>query len=123
MLGNLRIRIRDGTEQTINPIQIIRYWNHSHTAPQDDLMLIRLAKPAILNEKVQPIALATSTVKPGTICMLSGLDWSQNNNGECTCPRTSGHELYLMRQAGEEPHVCVTESGGGWGGDQGESTV
>lgn len=81
MLGNLRIRIRDGTEQTINPIQIIRYWNHSHTAPQDDLMLIRLAKPAILNEKVQPIALATSTVKPGTICMLSGLDWSQNNNG------------------------------------------
>ena len=122
MLGNFRIRIRDGTEQTISPIQIIRYWNHSHSAPQDDLMLIRLAKPAILNEKVQPIALATSTVKPGTICMLSGLDWSQNNNGECTCPQTSGCQLYLMRQVGEEPHVCVTESRGGWRGDKGHSS-
>ena len=103
MLGNLRVRVRDGTEQTTNPIQIIRYWNHSHSSPQDDLMLIRLAKPATLNEKVQPIALATSTVKPGTICMLSGLDWSQNNNGECTCHGTSGRQLYLVRQAGEGP--------------------
>ena len=70
----------------LRPRKMKWQWNHSHSAPQDDLMLIRLAKPAILNEKVQPIALATSTVKPGTICMLSGLDWSQNNNGECTCP-------------------------------------
>ncbi|KAB0404152.1 hypothetical protein E2I00_018884 [Balaenoptera physalus] len=81
MLGNLRVRIRDGTEQIIDPIQIVRYWNYSHSSPQDDLMLIRLAKPANLNHKVQPIPLATSTVKPGTICMLSGLDWSQDNSG------------------------------------------
>ncbi|XP_047619648.1 probable inactive serine protease 37 [Phacochoerus africanus] len=80
MLGNFRIRVRDGTEQTINPIQIIRYWNHSHSAPQDDLMLIKLAKPATLNHKVQTLPLATSTVKPGTNCLLSGLDWSQDNN-------------------------------------------
>ncbi|XP_061054098.1 probable inactive serine protease 37 isoform X1 [Eubalaena glacialis] len=81
MLGNLRVRIRDGTEQIIDPIQIVRYWNYSHSSPQDDLMLIRLAKPANLNHKVQPIPLATSTVKPGTVCMLSGLDWSQDNSG------------------------------------------
>lgn len=82
MLGNFRVRVRDGTEQTINPIQIIRYWNYSHTSPQDDLMLIKLAKPANYSHKVQPLSLATSSVRPGTICLLSGLDWSQNNSGE-----------------------------------------
>ncbi|XP_002721883.1 probable inactive serine protease 37 [Oryctolagus cuniculus] len=81
MLGNFKSRVRDGTEQTINPIQIIRYWNYNDTSPQDDLMLIKLAKPAALNHKVQPLALATSNIRPGTVCLLSGLDWSQENSG------------------------------------------
>ncbi|MEJ1280731.1 protease serine 37 [Cricetulus griseus] len=84
MLGNLKSRVRDGTEQTIHPIQIIRYWNFSHTAPQDDLMLIKLATPAVFNHKVQVIPLATANVRPGTVCSLSGLDWSQENTGKCT---------------------------------------
>lgn len=84
MLGNFKIRIRDGTEQAINPVQIIRYWNYSHSSPQDDLMLIKLAKPAVLNTKVQPLPLATSNVWPGTVCLLSGLDWSHDNSGEYT---------------------------------------
>ena len=102
MLGNFRIRVRDGTEQTINPIQIIRYWNHSHSAPQDDLMLIKLAKPATLNHKVQTLPLATSTVRPGTNCLLSGLDWSQDNNSECISHRKSG-SLVIP----EEEHPCL----------------
>ncbi|XP_003791689.1 probable inactive serine protease 37 [Otolemur garnettii] len=81
MLGNLKSRIRDGTEQTINPIQIVRYWNYSHSSPQDDIMLIKLDKPAVLNHKVQPLPLATRNVQPGTVCLLSGLDWSQENSG------------------------------------------
>ncbi|XP_016800998.1 probable inactive serine protease 37 isoform X1 [Pan troglodytes] len=81
MLGNFKSRVRDGTEQTINPIQIVRYWNYSDSAPQDDLMLIKLAKPAMLNPKVQPLPLATTNVRPGTVCLLSGLDWSQENSG------------------------------------------
>ncbi|XP_019522305.1 PREDICTED: probable inactive serine protease 37 [Hipposideros armiger] len=81
MLGNFRIRIRDGTEQTLNPVNIVRYWNYSHSYPQDDLMLVKLAKPANLSHKVQPLDLATSNVRPGTVCLLSGLDWSKDNNG------------------------------------------
>ncbi|MBZ3876548.1 putative inactive serine protease 37 [Sciurus carolinensis] len=81
LLGNFKSRIRDGTEQTINPIQIIRYWNQTDSSPQDDLMLIKLSKPAILNHKVQILPLATSNVRPGTVCLLSGLDWSRENNG------------------------------------------
>ncbi|XP_008059832.1 probable inactive serine protease 37 isoform X2 [Carlito syrichta] len=80
MLGNFRNRIRDGTEQTITPTQVIRYWNYSHSPPQDDIMLIKLAKPAVLNSKVQLIPLATKDVQPGTVCLLSGLDWSQENS-------------------------------------------
>ncbi|XP_004430740.1 probable inactive serine protease 37 [Diceros bicornis minor] len=81
MLGNFKIRVRDGTEQTINPVQIIRYWNYSHSSPQDDLMLIKLAKPATLNTKVQLLSLATSNSRPGTVCVISGLDWSHDNSG------------------------------------------
>ncbi|KAM8812032.1 putative inactive serine protease 37 [Rhynchonycteris naso] len=81
MLGNFRTRVRDGTEQSISPINIIRYWNYSNSYPQDDLMLIKLAKPANFSHKVQPLALATSSVRPGTVCLLSGLDWSRDNSG------------------------------------------
>ncbi|XP_066111379.1 probable inactive serine protease 37 isoform X1 [Saccopteryx bilineata] len=81
MLGNFRTRVRDGTEQSISPINIVRYWNYSNSYPQDDLMLIKLAKPANFSHKVQPLALATSSVRPGTVCLLSGLDWSRDNSG------------------------------------------
>lgn len=104
MLGNFRIRVRDGTEQAINPIKIIRYWNFSHSNPQDDLMLIKLEKPARLNNKVQPLPLATSNVRPGTVCLLSGLDWSQDNNGECT-PHSKSveeHHVHIAEKRGEE---------------------
>ncbi|VTJ58831.1 Hypothetical predicted protein, partial [Marmota monax] len=101
MLGNFKSRIRDGTEQTINPIQIIRYWNHSDSSPQDDLMLIKLAKPAILNQKVQLLPLATSNVRPGTVCLLSGLDWSRENNGEYTSHRKLRSSVFL-----KEEHTC-----------------
>ncbi|XP_059512103.1 probable inactive serine protease 37 isoform X1 [Myotis daubentonii] len=81
LLGNFRIRVKDGTEQTISPTNIIRYWNFSDSYPQDDLMLIKLAKSANFSHKVQPLALATSNVRPGTVCLLSGLDWSHDNSG------------------------------------------
>lgn len=95
MLGNFKSRVRDGTEQTIHPIQIIRYWNVSHTAPQDDLMLIKLAKPATFNHKVQVLPIATTNVRPGTVCTLSGLDWSQENIGKCTFLSMSSHWFHL----------------------------
>lgn len=94
MLGNLKSRIRDGTEQTIQPVQIIRYWNYSHSAPQDDLMLIKLAKPATFNHKVQVLPIATTNVRPGTVCTLSGLDWSENNIGKCTFHSKSSRQFH-----------------------------
>ncbi|XP_036905199.1 probable inactive serine protease 37 [Sturnira hondurensis] len=81
MLGNFKTRVRDGTEQIISPINIIRYWNYSDSYPQDDLMLIKLSKSANFSHKVQPLDLATSNVRPGTVCLLSGLDWSRDNTG------------------------------------------
>lgn len=102
MLGNFRIRIRDGTEQTLHPVSIVRYWNYSHSDPQDDLMLIKLAKPANLSHKVQPLALATSNVRPGTVCLLSGLDWSTDNSGECTSHSKSGSSVTL-----QGAHPCL----------------
>lgn len=110
MLGNLRVRVRDGTEQTINPINIVRYWNYSHSYPQDDLMLIKLANPANNSHKVQPLALATSNVRPGTVCLLSGLDWSQDNSGECASRSKPGSSVIP-----EEEHPCLIAEGRGDG--------
>lgn len=108
MLGNFKIRVRDGTEQIISPINIIRYWNYSDSYPQDDLMLIKLSKSANFSHKVQPLDLATSNVRPGTVCLLSGLDWSRDNTGECTPTASWGHQLYLERGT----HVYITEKRG-----------
>lgn len=93
LLGNFRIRVKDGTEQTISPINIIRYWNFTDSYPQDDLMLIKLSKSANFSHKVQPLALATSNVRPGTVCLLSGLDWSHDNSGECISHSKSGSSI------------------------------
>lgn len=102
LLGNFRIRVKDGTEQTISPINIIRYWNFSDSYPQDDLMLIKLAKSANFSHKVQPLDLATSNVRPGTVCLLSGLDWSHDNSGEYTSHSKSGPSNIT-----QEDHSCL----------------
>uniref|UniRef100_G3VQU8 Peptidase S1 domain-containing protein n=1 Tax=Sarcophilus harrisii TaxID=9305 RepID=G3VQU8_SARHA len=81
-LGNFKKRVRDGTEQTINSVQTIRYWNLSTDSSEHNLMLIKLSTPAVLNEKVQPMALPTKNVPRGTKCIISGLDWSVKNNGK-----------------------------------------
>lgn len=101
MLGNFKVRVRDGTEQIISPINIIRYWNYSDSYPQDDLMLIKLSKSANFSHKVQPLDLATSNVRPGTVCLLSGLDWSRDNSGECTPHSKLGSSVIP-----QEGHSC-----------------
>ena len=71
-LGEHHIRVNEGTEQFISSSRVIRNPNYSSYNIDNDIMLIRLSEPAILNEYVQPVALPTKCAADGTMCTVSG---------------------------------------------------
>ena len=71
-LGEHHIRVNEGTEQFISSSRVIRNPNYSSYNINNDIMLIKLSKPATLNQYVQPVALPTSCAPAGTMCLVSG---------------------------------------------------
>merc|ERR1712189_114931 len=71
-LGEHHIRVSEGTEQFISSSRVIRNPNYNPYTIDNDIMLIKLSKPATLNEFVQPVALPTSCAPAGTMCLVSG---------------------------------------------------
>ncbi|KAM9852074.1 uncharacterized protein ACBR49_005182 [Aulostomus maculatus] len=71
-LGEHNIRVSEGTEQFIRSERVIRHPNYSSYNINNDIMLIKLSKPASLNKYVQPVALPTSCAPAGTMCKVSG---------------------------------------------------
>ncbi|CAB1333998.1 unnamed protein product, partial [Coregonus sp. 'balchen'] len=62
-LGEHNIKVTEGSEQFISSSSVIRHPNYSSYNIDNDIMLIKLSKPATLNSYVQPVALP-STVPP-----------------------------------------------------------
>ena len=71
-LGEHHIRVNEGTEQFISSSRVIRHPNYSSYNINNDIMLIKLSKPATLNQYVQPVALPTECAADGTMCTVSG---------------------------------------------------
>lgn len=71
-LGEHNIRINEETEQFIRSSRVIRHPRYSSYNINNDIMLIKLSKPATLNDKVQPVALPKSCAPAGTMCLVSG---------------------------------------------------
>ncbi|XP_067094676.1 trypsin-1-like [Osmerus mordax] len=71
-LGEHHIRVNEGNEQFISSARVIRHPNYSSYNINNDIMLIKLSKPATLNAFVQPVALPTSCAPAGTMCKVSG---------------------------------------------------
>lgn len=71
-LGEHNIRANEGTEQFISSSRVIRHPNYSSYNIDNDIMLIKLSKPATLNQYVQPVALPSSCAAAGTMCKVSG---------------------------------------------------
>uniref|UniRef100_A0A3Q4B2V5 trypsin n=1 Tax=Mola mola TaxID=94237 RepID=A0A3Q4B2V5_MOLML len=59
-LGEHHIRYSEGTEQFISSSRVIRHPRYSSYNIDNDIMLIKLKKPATLNQHVQPVALPIS---------------------------------------------------------------
>ncbi|KAE8289034.1 Trypsin-1 [Larimichthys crocea] len=62
----------DGNEQTISAVRVIPHPNYESWTISNDIMLIKLSKPATINQYVKPVALPTSCAPAGTMCTVSG---------------------------------------------------
>ncbi|KAK7151586.1 hypothetical protein R3I94_008045 [Phoxinus phoxinus] len=81
-LGKHNISGNECTVQRIEAEKVFRYPNYNNTPHNHDIMLIKLRTPAILNNYVKPIRLATSCSCAGEQCLVSG--W-----GKTGCHRAS----------------------------------
>jgi trypsin len=81
-LGEHNIKVTEGSEQFISSSRVIRHPNYSSYNINNDIMLIKLSKPATLNTYVQPVALPSSCAPAGTMCTVSG--WGNTmSSSEC----------------------------------------
>uniref|UniRef100_A0A673CLP6 trypsin n=1 Tax=Sphaeramia orbicularis TaxID=375764 RepID=A0A673CLP6_9TELE len=71
-LGEHNIGISEGSEQFISASRILQHPNYDSYTLQNDIMLLKLSRPATLNQYVQPLALPTSCAPAGTMCLVSG---------------------------------------------------
>lgn len=88
-LGEHYHRSKDGNEQVINVRRIISHPRYSRSSLVNDIALIELTKPAMINSRVQPICLPSKGSRPrigSRQCYLSG--W-----GSIQHPGPSHHTL------------------------------
>ncbi|XP_069549434.1 LOW QUALITY PROTEIN: trypsin-3-like [Brachyistius frenatus] len=71
-LGEHNIAINEGTEQFIDSATVIRHPRYNMHNLDNDIMLIKLSKPAILNSYVRTVSLPSSCAGSGTRCLISG---------------------------------------------------
>ncbi|XP_042279816.1 trypsin-2-like isoform X1 [Thunnus maccoyii] len=72
VLGDHNRWFMDGNEQIIPAARVIPHPNYESWFVNNDIMLIKLSKPATINQYVQPVALPTSCAPAGTMCKVSG---------------------------------------------------
>ncbi|CAB1452099.1 unnamed protein product [Pleuronectes platessa] len=71
-LGEHNIAVNEGTEQFINSAKVIRHPRYNSRSLDNDIMLIKLIKPATLNSYVGPVSLPSTCASAGTRCLISG---------------------------------------------------
>ncbi|KAG9275926.1 trypsin-2-like [Astyanax mexicanus] len=71
-LGEHHIFEDEGTEERIWAEKVIPYPAYDDYTYDHDFMLIKLSQPAVFNQYVQPIPLATTCARDGEQCLVSG---------------------------------------------------
>ena len=71
-LGEHNIAVNEGTEQFIDSVKVIMHPSYNSRNLDNDIMLIKLSKPASLNSYVSTVALPSSCASSGTRCLVSG---------------------------------------------------
>uniref|UniRef100_A0A3Q1FXH2 trypsin n=1 Tax=Acanthochromis polyacanthus TaxID=80966 RepID=A0A3Q1FXH2_9TELE len=71
-LGEHNIAVNEGTEQWIDGAKMIRHPGYNSYNLDNDIMLIKLSRPAALNSYVQTVALPSRCPLPDENCTVSG---------------------------------------------------
>nr|XP_037846998.1 trypsin-2 [Chlorocebus sabaeus] len=71
-LGEHNIEVLEGTEQFINAAKIIRHPNYNSRTLDNDILLIKLSSPAVINARVSTISLPTAPPAAGAEALISG---------------------------------------------------
>ncbi|KAM8979270.1 trypsin-like [Sarcophilus harrisii] len=71
-LGEHNIEVLEGNEQFIDAEKIILHPNYNSPNLNNDIMLIKLKTPAVLNSHVGTISLPKTCAPAGTECLISG---------------------------------------------------
>ncbi|XP_061310252.1 trypsin I-P1-like [Pezoporus flaviventris] len=85
-LGKHNLALKESTQQVIRASKIIRHSGFNYDTLDNDIMLIKLATPAQLNDAVQTVSLPTSCVTAGTECLISG--WGNTRSSGSAYPDT-----------------------------------
>ncbi|XP_078391442.1 trypsin-like [Cetorhinus maximus] len=88
-LGEHDITAKEGTEQFIKSVKVIRHPGFNYNNLDNDIMLIKLSKPAALNDNVGTIALPSSCTYAGEYCLISG--WGKTESSD-----VSGDQLQCL---------------------------
>ncbi|OCT71188.1 hypothetical protein XELAEV_18034165mg [Xenopus laevis] len=72
ILGEHNIRVLEGPEQFIQSAKVLVHPHYDAFVLDNDIMLIRLSKPARINSRVRTISLPTNCAAAGTDCLISG---------------------------------------------------
>lgn len=85
-LGEHNIAVNEGTEQWIDSARLIRHPYYNSQNLDNDIMLIKLSRPATLNSFVQTVALPSRCPVADENCMVSGWgNMSPNGSEFSTC--------------------------------------
>ncbi|KAL7988499.1 hypothetical protein Chor_007418 [Crotalus horridus] len=71
-LGEHSLTKNDGSEQYIDSVKVIRHPSYNSRTLDNDIMLIKLSKPASLNSRVSAVSLPNSCAASGAKCLISG---------------------------------------------------
>ena len=71
-LGEHHIGVNEGTEQWIDGARMIKHPQYNSYNLDNDIMLIKLSRPATLNSFVQPVALPSRCPAADENCLVSG---------------------------------------------------
>ena len=82
-LGEHNIDVLEGGEQFIDAEKIIRHPDYNKDTVDNDIMLIKLKSPAILNSQVSTVSLPRSCASTNAQCLVSGWGNTVSIGGKC----------------------------------------
>ncbi|XP_030644526.1 trypsin-3-like [Chanos chanos] len=99
-LGEHDIAVNEGTEQIIDSAKLIRHPYYNSYNLDNDIMLIKLSRPAILNSYVQTVSLPSRCPQADENCMVSG--WGNTITNGSDFP----DRLQCLRQPIIDHRIC-----------------